>query len=256
MRQNSLICFPMFRLIPGIMSNARRKALAISQEEERRQEITDSLRNTFLEIDHAATYAQAVNQCSRFHYILMILDIHFSEINGVVVVRRLRQLEQSPILVLSARYSRQEEIEALNAGADAYLPMEGPLDQDLLLAHASALMRRYLSANTREAAMIQIAGLGLKINLGTRKAFLNGENLHLTPKQFDVFQLLVEHIGEIVTKEELFENVWKTDFDIYADAALKYQIKELRKKLDQHGMKHLIETARGVGYQLALEEHS
>ena len=104
--------------------------------------------------------------------------------------------------------------------------------------------------------MIQIAGLGLKINLGTRKAFLNGENLHLTPKQFDVFQLLVEHIGEIVTKEELFENVWKTDFDIYADAALKYQIKELRKKLDQHGMKHLIETARGVGYQLALEEHS
>ena len=172
----------------------------------------------------------------------MILDIHFSEINGVAVVRRLRQLEQSPILVLSAHYSRQEEIGALNAGADACLPVEGPLDQELLLAHTSALMRRYLSANTKEAALI-------------RKAFLNGENLHLTPKQFDVFQLLVEHIGEIVTKEELFENVWKTDFDIYADAALKYQIKKLRKKLDQHGMKHLIETARG-GYQLALEEHS
>ena len=185
----------------------------------------------------------------------MILDIHFSEINGVAVVRRLRQLEQSPILVLSAHYSRQEEIGALNAGADACLPVEGPMDQELLLAHTSALMRRYLSANTKEAALIQVAGLGLKLNLGTRKAFLNGENLHLTPKQFDVFQLLVEHIGEIVTKEELFENVWKTDFDIYADAALKYQIKKLRKKLDQHGMKHLIETARG-GYQLALEEHS
>ena len=234
----------------------RYKALAISQEQKLRQEITESLRNTFPEIDHAATYAQAVNRCSRFHYILMILDIHFSEMNGVAVIRRLRQLEQSPILVLSAHYSRQEEIEALNAGADACLPVEGPLDQDLCLSYASALMRRYLSANIREAALIQVAGLGLKINLGTRKAFLNGENLHLTPKQFDVFQLLVEHIGEIVTKEELFENVWKTDFDIYADAALKYQIKELRKKLDQHGMKHLIETAWGVGYQLSLEEDS
>lgn len=232
------------------------KSLILTESMELCGEITCSLRNTCLEIDHAATYVQAVNRCSRFHYILMILDIHFSEVNGVAVVRRLRQLEQSPILVLSARYSRQEEIEALNAGADAYLPMEGPLDQDLCLSYASALMRRYLSANTKEAALIQVAGLGLKINLGTRKAFLNGENLHLTPKQFDVFQLLVEHFGEIVTKEELFESVWKTDFDIYADAALKYQIKELRKKLDQHGMKHLIETARGVGYQLALEEHS
>lgn len=107
----------------------RYKALAISQEQELRQEITESLRNTFLEIDHAATYAQSVNRCSRFHYILMILDIHFSEINGVAVVRRLRQLEQSPILALSVCYSRLEAIEALNAGADAYLPIEGPLDR-------------------------------------------------------------------------------------------------------------------------------
>ena len=234
----------------------RYKALAISQEEERRQEITDSLRNTFLEIDHAATYVQAVNHCSRFHYILMILDIHFSEMNGMAAVRRLRQLEQSPILALSAHYSRQEEIEALNAGADAYLPVEGPLDQELLLAHASALMRRYLSANTKEAALIQVAGLGLKLNLGTRKAFLNGENLYLTPKQFDILQLLVERIGEIVTKEELFESAWKAEYDICADDALKYHIREIRRKLGQHGMAHLVETAWGVGYQLSLEENS
>lgn len=219
-------------------------------------EITCSLRNTCLEIDHATTYVQAVNQCSRFHYILIILDIHFSEMNGVAVVRRLRQLEQSPILVLSAHYSRQEEIEALNAGADVYLPIEGPLDQELLLAQASALMRRYLSANTKEAALIQVAGLGLKINLGTRKAFLNGENLHLTSKQFNVLQLLVDRIGEIVTKEELFESVWKADYNVYADEAIKYHIKEIRRKLGQQGMAHLIETAWGVGYQLSLEEHS
>lgn len=161
-----------------------------------------------------------------------------------------------PILVLSAHYSRQEEIEALNAGTDVYLPIEGPLDQELLLAQASALMRRYLSANTKEAALIQVAGLGLKINLGTRKAFLNGENLHLTSKQFNVLQLLVDRIGEIVTKEELFESVWKADYNVYADEAIKYHIKEIRRKLGQQGMAHLIETAWGVGYQLSLEEHS
>ena len=216
------------------------------------QQLIESLRNTCLEIDYAASYVQAVNRCSRFHYILIILDIHFSEMNGMAVVRRLRQLEQAPILVLSTCYSRQEEIEVLNAGADAYLPVEGPLDQELLLAHASALMRRYLSANTREYATIQIADIGLKINLNLRKAFLNGENLRLTPKQFDILQLLVDRIGEIVTKEELFEIAWKGNYDIYADDAIKYHIRELRKKLGQHGMAHLIETAWGVGYQICL----
>lgn len=217
------------------------------------QQLIESLWNTCLEIDYAASYVQAVNRCSRFHYILIILDIHFSEMNGMAVVRCLRQLEQAPILVLSTCYSRQEEIEVLNAGADAYLPVEGPLDQELLLAHASALMRRYLSANTREYATIQIADIGLKINLNLRKAFLNGENLRLTPKQFDILQLLVDRIGEIVTKEELFEIAWKGNYDIYADDAIKYHIRELRKKLGQHGMAHLIETAWGVGYQICLE---
>ena len=91
----------------------RRKALIVTERRELYQEIIESLQNSCLKIDHSATYAQAVNRCSRFHYILMILDIHFSEMNGMAVVRRLRQLERAPILVLSARYSRQEEIEAL-----------------------------------------------------------------------------------------------------------------------------------------------
>lgn len=235
------------------MSNARRKALIISQESLLRQEISDSLKTTALDIDCAESYIQAISLYARFHYILTFLDIGLSDIDSMAVVRRLRQLEQSPILVLSASYSRQEEIEALNAGADTYLPIEGPLDQELLLAHASALMRRYLSANTREYATIQIADIGLKINLNLRKAFLNGENLRLTPKQFDILQLLVDRIGEIVTKEELFEIAWKGNYDIYADDAIKYHIRELRKKLGQHGMAHLIETAWGVGYQICLE---
>ena len=192
------------------------------------------MRNTFLEIDHAATYIQAIDRCSRSHYILIILDIQFTEMNRVADARRLRQLEQFPLLVLSARYSRQEEIKALNAGADIYLP---------------AVL------STKETALIQVAGFSLKINLETRKAFLNGENLHLPPKQFGVLQLLVDRIGKIVTKEELFESAWKAEYDICADEALKYHIREIRRKLSQHGMAHLIKTAWGVGYQLSMEEN-
>ena len=95
------------------------------------------MRNTFLEIDHAATYIQAIDRCSRSHYILIILDIQFTEMNRVADARRLRQLEQFPLLVLSARYSRQEEIKALNAGADIYLPA--------VLSTNDCLLQRYHS---------------------------------------------------------------------------------------------------------------
>ena len=213
----------------------------------------NSLQATALEIDYAETYAQAVSLYARFHYVLVILDLGITDANGVTIVRRLRQLEQTPILALSALNSREEEISALNAGADGYIPIEEKLDQKLLLAHASALMRRYLSANIKEAVLIQVSGFGLKLNLGIRKAFLNGENLRLTPKQFDILQLLVDRVGEIVTKEELFEIAWKGNYDIYADDAIKYHIREIRKKLRQHGVNRLIETAWGVGYQICLE---
>ena len=115
-----------------------------------------------MEINHAETYVQAISLYARFHYILVILELEILDPDGMTIVRRLQQLEQTPILALSAFGSREEAIRALNAGADAYLLVEGSLDQELLLAYASALMRRYLSANTREYAAIQIAGIGLK----------------------------------------------------------------------------------------------
>ena len=218
------------------------------------QEIVDSLQTTALEIDCAETYAQAISLYARFHYVLIILDLGIPDADGVTIVRRLQQLEQTPILALSAFDSREEEISVLNAGADGYIPIEEKLDQKLLLAHASALMRRYLSANTREYAAIQIAGIGLKINLNLRKAFLNGENLHLTPLQYSILTSLAEHLGEVVPKEELYQAAWPNDYDIQADASLKFQGKELRKELRIHGAPEVIETVWGVGYLLCLED--
>lgn len=82
----------------------------------------------------------------------------------------------------------------------------------------------------------------MKINLNLRKAFLNGENLHLTPLQFSILTALAEHLGEIVTKEELYQAAWPNDYDIQADASLKFQVKELRKKLRLHGSPEVIGT--------------
>ena len=218
------------------------------------REIMNSLQATALEIDYAETYAQAVSLYARFHYVLVILDLGIPDADGVAIVRRLQLLEQTPILVLSSLGSREEEISVLNAGADACLPIEGLLNQELCLAYASALMRRNLSANTGEYAAIQISGVGLKINLNLRKAFLNGETLHLTLLQYSILTSLAEHLGEVVTKEELYQAAWPNDYDIQTDTSLKFQVKELRKKLRLHGSPEVIETVWGVGYLLCLED--
>lgn len=231
-----------------------RKALMVTLDRTLYHEVTDSLQATALEIDHAETYAQAISLYARFHYVLVTLDLGIPDADSVTIVRRLRQLEQAPILALSAFGTREEGISALNAGADAYLPIERPLDQELLLAHAAALMRRYLHPSTREYAAIHIARIGLKINLSLRKAFLNGENLHLTPLQFSLLTVLAEHLGEVVPKEELYQAAWPNDYDIQADASLKFQVKELRRKLRMHGVPEVIETVWGVGYLLRLED--
>ena len=233
----------------------RHKILVICKEPALLPELKGSLEQTACEIHSASSYPQAVSLISRFHYVMVIMDFDFSEQDGVEVIRRLRQLGQMPILVLSAHATSCEEIQALNAGADHYLAIGKPLDTERCLANAMAIMRRHLSRNTHERAAILISGSGLKINLNMRKAYLNGVDLHLTPKQFALLSMLTEHMGEVVTKEDLYQEIWENNFDIGSDAALKYHIKELRKKLNLHGADGLIETVWGVGYILSFDRN-
>lgn len=205
------------------------KALVATENRELCQKMADSLWSTCLKTDCAATYFQAVNRCSRFPYILAIRDPGFSEIDGIAGIRRLRQLEQTPILAPSAHNSRSEEMEALNAGADSYLAIETPLDLELCPAHAFALMRRYLSAYTKEYASIRIAGISLKVHPGLRKVFLSGKDLKRSPKQFALLHILVEHIGEVVAKEGLYQIAWPEDCEVHAGDALKFHAGQLAR---------------------------
>lgn len=229
------------------------KLLVICQDQRLLPEIKSSLEQTDCEIHCAVNYQQAVDRISRFHYIMVIMDLDFSEASGIEVLRRLRQLHQMPILVLSGNATRSEEIKSLHEGADYYLPIEKPLDAERCLAYATAIMRRHLCTNKHHLASILISGSGLKINLNLRKAYLGGEDLHLTPKQFALLNALVENMGRIVTKEELYQIAWDDDYDVNSDEALKYHIRELRKKLRTHGADGLIETAWGVGYQFHID---
>ena len=225
--------------------------LIIGNEPELLSDIVEGLHKfNHVKVFFANTSRQALDHISRFSYTLVIVD--FDGLNfGIEFIKKLRTLHSGTMLILSIRANEHEEIQVLDAGADQYLETGTPLSTKRCMANVSAIIRRNLVQNLDKSAILS-AGTELKLNRYLRKVYAHGKDLHLTPKQFALLNSLVEHIGEVVTKEQLYLEIWGTEYDISADSALKYHIKELRRKLDEHGIKNMIETAWGVGYLLQL----
>ena len=192
----------------------------------------------------------AVDYMERFNCIMVIMDFTFSEGNGISFLRKLREMRSEPILVLTGHASPDEEICTLHAGADQYVGMGTERAIERCLANAQVMMRRAMLNQRGKDLSILIFGNGLRFNPRQRKAYIHGKDMRLTPKQFALLCSLAENIGQVVTKEELYQAAWENEYDISSDAALKYHIKELRKKFEEHGIDNLIETAWGVGYLL------
>ena len=181
------------------------KNLVITQNAKLFQSIRPILICADLDVSQATTYQKALELLSCFHYVLVVADLSFPDIDGIKLIHSLRRLAQVPILAFTSKYTTEEEIQVLFAGADDYLDCGVVLDSERCLAHITAITRRYLWKDRPERAAVLIPGNGLKINLKRRRAYFHGENLSLTPKQFIVLQILVERMGEVVTKEELCE---------------------------------------------------
>lgn len=234
----------------------KHRILIVAKEIDLCQEIKDSLLAHDLDVDiHCVgDYTQALRHVSRYPYTLIIIGLLFSEANGAAFVHKLRQLDSAPILVLSAHANTAEEVQVLGAGADKYIGTGNPLDIERCLANAQAIMRRHTMPDRNHLSYILISGSGLKINPHQRRAYINGNNLHLTPKQFTLLTSLAQHMGEVVTKEQLYQDAWAFEYELNSDEVLKYHIKELRKKLREQGVDELIETVWGVGYQFNIED--
>lgn len=227
----------------------KHRILITTQDDELYSKIEKCLLGASFELSRARTYQEAVDQITRFHNIMIMADIRLFGENYTMVIKRLRHLAQIPILVLSTCATKAEEIQLLNAGADQYLPVGESFDAERFLAYTVAVIRRYSTPNSYAYTSVKVAGNELKINLNLCKAFINGENLNLTPKQFALLRTLAEHMGEVVTKEELYQAAWENDYDINSDDTLKYHINQIRRKLESYGLPGIIETAWGVGYQ-------
>jgi DNA-binding response OmpR family regulator len=181
---------------------------------------------------------------------LVILDWMLPDLDGLAVCRRLREDHLMPIIMLTARTEEVDRVLGLEVGADDYVPK--PFSMRELLARARAALRRVALESQRGVPVTTAAGPTpivhgpLRIDPSAHAATLDGEPLHLTPKEYDMLALFATHPGRAFSRDFLVERIWDNDFEGF-DRAVDTHIRRLRRKLGPLG--DAIVTVWGVGYR-------
>ena len=175
---------------------------------------------------------------------LLVLDWMMPELDGLELLTRLRETDNDiPVLMLTARDAVEDRVTGLNRGADDYLVK--PFAPSELLARIQALLRR--AKTDRSEAPLIFADLYL--NPVTRQTRRGDRSFELTPKEFELFYLLMRHPRQVLVRDRILEEVWGYDFG-GEDNVLEVYIGYLRRKTEAGGEPRLIQTIRGVGYVL------
>lgn len=182
---------------------------------------------------------------------LFILDLMLPGVDGFEICKKIREIKNTPILMVSAKKEDIDKIRGLGLGADDYVTK--PFSPSELVARVKAHLARYerlIGSNMPQNDIIEIRGI--KIDKTARRVWVNGEEKQFTTKEFDLLTFLAENPNHVFTKEELFRKIW--DMESIGDiATVTVHIKKIREKIEMNTNKpQYIETIWGVGYRFKL----
>jgi two-component system alkaline phosphatase synthesis response regulator PhoP len=190
----------------------------------------------------------AMNKIATSKPSLIVLDLMLPDMDGFEVCRQIRKNSDVPILMLTARKEDVDKIVGLELGADDYITK--PFNPRELVARVKAILRRY-KAGLKSGEAIEVGSL--RIDPARREATIDGQQLRLRTKEFDLLATLAQNLGIVLTRDRLLEIVWETDY--YGETrTVDIHINHLRDKLA--GATVSIETVRGIGYKLILQSQA
>ncbi|MDF5721239.1 MAG: response regulator transcription factor [Rhizonema sp. PD37] len=216
--------------------------LTIESDESLANQLAFDLKEAGYEPVVAHDGMSGLQQCRDRQPALIVIDRMLTGESGLSLCKNLRNTgTQSPVLVLMARDTVDDRVACLEAGADDYFlkPYRG---EDFL-----NLVRLYLKPEVDNSEQLRFGDLVL--DLATRRAISNGRTIDLTMKEFELLKYLMEHPREVLTREQILENVWGYDF-MGESNVIEVYIRYLRLKIEDESQKRLIQTVRGVGYVL------
>ena len=208
----------------------------------------DYLELSRFEVEIETSGERGLERALKEDFDLFILDVMLPNVDGFEICRRVREVKNTPILLVSAKKDDIDKIRGLGLGADDY--MTKPFSPSELVARVKAHLARYerlIGSNVQENEIIEIRGI--KIDKTARRVYVNGEEKSFTTKEFDLLAFLAQNPNNVFTKEELFNKIW--DMESIGDiATVTVHIKKIREKIEFDTSKpQYIETIWGVGYR-------
>lgn len=222
--------------------------LVVEDDAPVRNLITTTLKANEYKFITAANGSDAIMSAVSHNPDIVLLDLGLPDMDGVDVIEKIRSWSNVPIIVISARSEISDKIEALDAGADDYLTK--PFSVEELLARLRVTLRRLSVVSEQSSSASVFENGSLKIDYAAGCAYLNGEELHLTPIEYKLLCLMAKNVGKVLTHSYITRNVWGTSWDNDV-ASLRVFMATLRKKIERASdTTPIIQTHIGVGYRM------
>lgn len=226
------------------MSEAK-KILVVDDESQILRVLRMSLKAHRFDVRTASDGEAAIDLFNDWSPDLVITDLSMPLMNGLELCREIRKISQTPIIVLSVKGEERTKVEALDAGADDYITK--PFGMDELLARVRATLRRLTKEDAKPERKIEIGDFSL--NSETHQILLKNQEIHLTPKEFELLAYLIKNHGKVITHRTLLAAIWGGNFTEQTEY-LRVFVGNLRKKIEPNPSKPIyILTEPWVGYR-------
>ncbi|EHO15041.1 response regulator transcription factor [Myroides odoratimimus] len=235
----------------NLSSNTVDKILVIEDDIRVAELLQRSLEEQNFEVDVAYDGYLGKKLALQKPYALIITDVILPKINGIDLCKEIKAtLPHIPIIMLTALGTTDDKVEGFDAGSDDYLVK--PFELRELYVRIRALLKRFEHIQSTDAHLLKYADLELDLNEKVFKR--NGQEIHLTPKEFNLLQYMMENPERVLSRTEISEKVWDTHFDTgtnFIDVYINY----LRKKIEIDPSKKVIHTKSGMGFILKSNEN-
>ena len=226
----------------------KRRILLVEDEESITVPLSEALSREGFDTSVAGSASAALELAKQVRPDLVLLDVMLPDGSGFDVARELRRDSRVPIIMLTARGEEADRVAGLELGADDYVVK--PFSARELVARVRAVLRRVAETGERRAEGAIVIG-DVRLDADRRSTTLQGGELELSRKEFDLLRLLMENSGSVVTRERLIDEVWDTNW-FGSTKTLDVHVSGLRKKLgDDSNAPRYIHTVRGVGFRFA-----
>lgn len=226
------------------------RILIIEDEESIARFIELELIHEGYQVEKAFSGREGLDKFQSHLFDLIILDIMLPELNGIEVLRRIRQVSDIPVILLTARDAVVDKVTGLDSGADDYITKPFAIEE--LLARIRAAFRKKVGYNMDKVQQALVIG-HLRLDPNTREVWVKDQLVKLTKREFDLLQYLMENKNIVLSRETILERIWGYDF-VGENNAVDVYIRYLRSKIEEpYGLKY-IHTVRGVGYVIKDEQ--